>query len=48
MKISYVKIRLFFKSVLHAVLGISTEVLFAAGFIAAGFAVCALLWAIFR
>jgi len=47
-KSGYRKLMLFLRSTVRAVFGIFTETLFAAAFIAAGFAVCALLWAIFR
>jgi hypothetical protein len=47
-KISYIKLELFFKGAWNAVLGIFTETAFAAIFIIAGFAVCALWWLVLR
>lgn len=44
MKINYMKTGLFFKNAWNAVLGIAAETAFAAAFITAGFAVCALWW----
>lgn len=43
-----IRLRIFFKNVWHAVLGILSEILLVAFFVFVGFVVCVFWWGLFR